>query len=57
MDAKQVAAQLRDIAGTLETGIEQGHFDLCFAHVRADMATLPDRLAELADDLDPPAKP
>lgn len=57
MNAKEVAAKLRDIAATLQAMDEGGSFSLCFDYVRADMATLPDRLAELADDLDPPAKP
>lgn len=47
---EQAAAELRDIAATLQAMIEGGAFDLCFAHVRADMALLPDKLAALADE-------
>lgn len=45
------AAQLREIAATLAAMVEGGDFALCFAHVRADMALLPDKLAALADEM------
>jgi hypothetical protein len=48
---EQVAAELRDIAATLQAMIEGGAFDLCFEHVRLDLATLPDKLAALAEEL------
>ena len=48
---EQVAAELRDIAATLQAMVEGGAFDLCFEHVRVDMATLPDKLAALADEM------
>jgi hypothetical protein len=46
------AAALRDIAAVLEAMHEGGDFALCFEHVRADMATLPARLAELANEME-----
>lgn len=48
---EQVAAELRDIAATLQAMIDGGAFDLCFEHVRVDLATLPDKLAALAADV------
>ena len=45
-------AALRDIASQLQAMVDEGAFGLCFEHVRADMATLPDRLAELAAEID-----
>ena len=46
------AAQLREIAAALAAMMEGGDFALCFAHVRADMASLSDRLAALADEME-----
>lgn len=46
------AAQLRDIADQLQAMIDGGDFELCFAHVREDMAALPARLAELAGEIE-----
>lgn len=48
----QVAPELREIAATLQAMVEGGAFDLCFTDTRADMATLPDKLAALADELE-----
>lgn len=45
----RIAAELRDIASTLRTAYENGSFALCFAHDRADMASLPATLERLAD--------
>lgn len=44
-----LAQTLRDIADQLQTSVDGGDFALCFAHVRGDMATLPAKLRELAD--------
>lgn len=46
------AHRLREIAGQLQALRDDGAFGLCFEHVRADMATLPDLLAELADEIE-----
>jgi hypothetical protein len=46
------AAHLREIAAQLQAMIDGGDFALCFAHVRADMALLPDKLAELASEME-----
>lgn len=48
------ATELREIAAQLQAMIDGGDFALCFAHVRADMALLPDRLAELANEIEAP---
>ena len=40
---------LRDIADELQARVDEGEYALCFAHVQADMATLPAKLHELAD--------
>jgi hypothetical protein len=50
------ATALREIAQQLQAMIDGGDFALCFAHVRADMALLPDRLAELANEIEAPPK-
>ncbi len=51
-ERNQVAAELREIAATLQAMVEGGAFDLCFTDARADMATLPDKLAALADEIE-----
>lgn len=44
-----LAQTLRDIADELQARVDGGDFALCFAHVQGDMATLPAKLHELAD--------
>lgn len=44
--------QLADMASALAAMIEAGAFDLCFAHVRRDMASLAAKLAQLADQVE-----
>lgn len=43
-----VAAQLRDIAGTLRTHLEEGEFEVCDHFVAVDMAALPAALERIA---------
>jgi hypothetical protein len=48
-----IAAQLRDIAGTLRAYVEEGKFDDCDTIIAADMLTLPltlERIAKQAED-------
>jgi hypothetical protein len=45
------AERLREIALQLEAMNDGDDFGLCFEHVRAAMATLPDHLAEIADEI------
>ena len=46
--APTVAAQLRDIAGTLRAQIEEGEFEVCDHFVAVDMAALPAALERIA---------
>jgi hypothetical protein len=52
-----LAQTLRDIADELQARVDGGDFALCFAHVQGDMATLPAKLHELADQAENEAAP
>ncbi len=45
------ATTLRAIARQLQAMYDVGDFGLCFEHVRADMASLPASLNDLADEI------
>lgn len=45
------AARLRSIASQLQAMSDEGEFALCFEHIRADMATLPSLLSDIADEI------
>ena len=47
------ATQLRHIAEQLRAMVECGSFALCFEDVRTDMATLPESLMRLAQEMEP----
>ena len=45
------AARLRSIAWQLQAMNDEGEFGLCFEHIRADMAMLPNLLSQIADEI------